>query len=243
MDTPQPDLASALVQLKKRMQRVPKSSSNEYHKYDYTSVDTMLAHVRPIMAECGLSLDFVSMSTRERVGLLDPAKPDGPVGVIYDLLVTDWLLSHTSGQVRPIHFELPSLPEKGRPEDKAQLTALSHTLRELYRMIGGVDRDGRHEDDGDSHDTREAVPRRAAPAPSPAAPSGRSGPSANMYAGACDYCQLSVPAKAGLRLKRGDKWITYHKACLAAYEAEQRGAPARGADDATPPPDDGRIPF
>jgi len=110
-------LAAALCQAQGEVGGVQKGSQNTHQRFNYTSIEEMVVATRGPLRRAGL----VVMPTAHRV--------EGEV------LVTEWLLVHTSGESMPLRYDMPIVPGKGRPMDKAASASASQALNYLLRDL------------------------------------------------------------------------------------------------------------
>lgn len=112
------ELAKALVNAQQSAQAVHKDSRNEWHKYAYASAEAIISEARTALSCAGLALLPVSWS------VVDGAR----VRVKYRLV-------HISGESMDLDTETSVVPEKGRPQDKAEACALTYSLSYLLRGL------------------------------------------------------------------------------------------------------------
>lgn len=136
---PTPALNKALAAAQKRAEAVEKDATNSFHKYRYASAEAIIAEARAALAEEGLAVMPVSTDR-------DPAQPDHVwKGEGADAFIdvprrirAVYLLLHESGEEREFYFTTPVIPEKGRPEDKAEFGSrtenLGYALRDLLLL-------------------------------------------------------------------------------------------------------------
>jgi len=144
------ELAKALCQAQGEVGGVEKRSRNDHQRFDYTSIEQMVVATRGPLRRAGL----VVIPTSHCV--------DG------ETLVTEWLLAHAaSGESMALRYDMPIVPGKGRPMDKAASAsasqALNYLLRDLLLLPRGEreDIDGR-DDSGYEHGRRAAAPQATA---------------------------------------------------------------------------------
>jgi len=141
-------LAAALCQAQGEVGGVQKGSQNTHQRFNYTSIEEMVVATRGPLRRAGL----VVLPTAHRV--------EGEV------LVTEWVLAHTSGESMPLRYDMPIVPGKGRPMDKAASAsasqALNYLLRDLLLLPRGEaeDIDGR-DDSGYTHKSATRPPAEA----------------------------------------------------------------------------------
>lgn len=130
-------IAAALLVAQKALKNVEKGSKNEYHGYDYTSADDMIKCAREALHTAGLTFqmqhhDLLPMPEIAAV-FADPEVPP------FIFVRSHFRLEYAStGEFRLYQFDLPAIPEKGRPLDKAILgcmtTSTSYALRDLLQI-------------------------------------------------------------------------------------------------------------
>lgn len=135
------NMAAALVGAQKHAQAVTKTSKNTFHGYKYASAEALIAEGREALADNGLAV----MPVEWRV-----LPVDGIEGVRSKVEVT-YMLVHESGASVTAKCETSILPEKGRPQDKAEATALTYNLGYYLRGLLLLPR----EEPGTSVDARD----------------------------------------------------------------------------------------
>ena len=134
------EIAKALVIAQAKMRRVGHDSSNEHHRYKYTSAEAILEAVRGPMEEAGLALLQLGWDAYQADGV--------------SRLRVRYLLTHSSGASWEVPSStIPVLPDKGRPWDKAEATALTYSLGYTLRGLLRIPRWGT-DDDVDQRDDR-----------------------------------------------------------------------------------------
>ena len=118
-------IVRALLAATKEMESITKGSRNEFHSFNFTGCEQMLAETGPVLARHGLGL-FPRSTTHHQVG-------------DWTILRREMDLVHESGEREDgLIIEVPVCPGKGRPEDKASLgsasTSLSYLIRDLLRI-------------------------------------------------------------------------------------------------------------
>lgn len=142
---------AALVAAQQEIGAAAKDSTNAFHRYKYVSADQMIEHCRTALANNGV---LVMQGSVERIG-----EGGG----------TDWLRFHyvavhgASGTSIEWHQDLPAVPEKGRPIDKATCGAMTVSLSYAIRGLLLVPREDENEPDR-RDDTKHVPPSRSAPA-------------------------------------------------------------------------------
>lgn len=162
--TPAPpdSIAAALLVAQKAIKQVEKGSTNEYHGYDYTSADDMIKCARAALHEAGLTF---SLNNHELLPLPEIAAVFEDPGVPPFIFVrSHFLLEHgASGEFRKYTFDLPAIPEKGRPLDKAILGVMTSSWSYMLRDLLQIPREDENEI-SKRDDTHVEAPRRG-PAP------------------------------------------------------------------------------
>lgn len=123
-------LAAALCAAQGEVGGVQKGSKNTHQRFDYTSIEEMVVATRGPLRRAGL----VVLPAAHRV--------EGEV------LVTEWVLAHTSGESMPLRYDMPIVPGKGRPQDKAASASASQALNYLLRDLLLLPRGEREDIDG-----------------------------------------------------------------------------------------------
>lgn len=125
-------LASAIVLAQQAVKSVEKTSKNEFHKYKYAGTEAVLEEARAALSSAGLGVVPLGWSANEGRTVLH---------VTYRLL-------HVSGESMDFPCETPIIPDKGRPQDKAEATALTYSLGYFLRGLLLIPRvDEEHEVD------------------------------------------------------------------------------------------------
>ena len=134
-------IATALVAAQKSLKGVHKTSTNNHHKYDYASSESIYAECRDALFEQGLIVVPLSSSASHA--------QDGT------WLVRHYRVLHESGEHLDADQVWPVVPGNGRPLDKALASAatasLAYFLRDLLllpRVEKGVDLDDNERDHG-----------------------------------------------------------------------------------------------
>lgn len=134
-------LAAALVAAQHQAKSVSKTSKNQFHGYKYASAEALIAEAREALADHGLAVMPVEWSV---VSVSDIT------GVGSKIVVT-YMLVHEGGASVSARCETSILPEKGRPQDKAEATALTYNLGYYLRGLLLLPR----EDESTSVDARD----------------------------------------------------------------------------------------
>jgi len=139
-------LAGALVDAQSKVQRVAKDSTNTFHRYRYAAAEEMIDEARGALNAAGLALmshwkvDHSAYTERDQ-----HTDRGSKTVVIVGRVVVSYTLIHRSGEALRWITSTPIIPEAGRPEDKAEMAALTanlgYTLRQLLLIPRG-DEDG-----------------------------------------------------------------------------------------------------
>lgn len=123
-------IAAALCQAQGEIGGVQKGSRNDHQRFDYTSIEQMVVATRGPLRRAALAV----IPTAHRI--------EG------DTLVTEWLLTHESGESLPLRYDMPIVEGKGRPMDKAASASASQALNYLLRDLLLLPRGDREDIDG-----------------------------------------------------------------------------------------------
>ena len=142
---------SALAQARAAMTPLVKDAENNFHNYRYTSADTMIGSGSRCLAAHGLSLIVTSAE------IVTQENGDKTLRSVLTL-------THSDGGVCTIGpCDMPVLPDKGRPLDKALCSARTVGLAYCYRDLLGIERPDSDDDIAGRDDTSFAPTRRKAP--------------------------------------------------------------------------------
>jgi hypothetical protein len=144
-------LATALIAAQKTAKAVGKDAENTFHHYAYASAEAVIAEARSALSGAGLAVVTASWHAM--------ASPAG------ESLAVTYLLIHDSGESMSFVTETAVVPEKGRPLDKAQATALTYSLSYFLRGLLLLPR-VEEGTDADQRDDRGTPARTRAPAAS-----------------------------------------------------------------------------
>lgn len=142
-----PVVAAALVKAQGEIRAVEKDSKNNHHNYKYASADDLVGEARQALGKADLALLQAGWRMEH------PAEHDAP-----SRIVVTYLLVHTSGHVLRFCTSTPIIPDKGRPEDKAEATALTYNLGYTVRGLLLIPRSDEGAD-VDRRDDKEYQPR------------------------------------------------------------------------------------
>src|SRR5262245_45435692 len=151
-----PNLAAALVAARAKVQPVPETAENTFHRYKYAAADAIIREARKALDASGVALVPVEQS-------IDGWQREGPERFE---LVRKMVLIHSSGECLPVWLRWPVCPDKGRPLDKAAAAADTLSLAYFLRDLLLMDR----VDPADDVAGRDDRPARAAAAPAVADP-------------------------------------------------------------------------
>jgi hypothetical protein len=130
---------AALVKAQAAARGVEKSSANQFHRYKYASAEAIIAEARDALNAAGLAVFVESFAYQ-------PYKPDEappPVetkggkrqAAAVGRVVVRYRVAHESGASLDAVCSSPVIPESGRPEDKAEATALTYNLGYYLRGL------------------------------------------------------------------------------------------------------------
>lgn len=165
-----PEIATAIAKAQGAMRRVAHDNRNSHHGYRYTSAEAVIeASIGP-MSQAGLAL--VQCGWEPLAPAVDvwhdvndkgeptEAKVSGPAR----LRIRYVLVSESGHSWEMPAVTMPVLPEKGRPIDKAEATALTYSLGYTLRGLLKIPRT----DDGDDLDQRDDATAKRGPVQRPA---------------------------------------------------------------------------
>jgi hypothetical protein len=139
-----PELAKALVAAQKAAKAVSKDARNNHHGYNYASAENIIDEARGALSDAGLAVMPLSVGP-------DPRFPDhvwsgeGDAAWIITprRILSTYRLLHESGQSMDFWMSTPVIPEKGRPEDKAEFGSrtenLGYAMRDLLLLPRGTE--------------------------------------------------------------------------------------------------------
>jgi hypothetical protein len=162
-------LYAALARAVARAEAIEKDAHNKFHNYKYASAEAIIAEAREALSAEGLAVFPVSIG--RDVEQLDHKWGTDAEGKDYiDVprrLRATYRLVHESGEWVEFSSTCPVIPEKGRPEDKAEFGArtenLGYMLRDLLCLprVAGEVPSGR---DDTGYQPRREAPKTQAPA-------------------------------------------------------------------------------
>src|SRR5207247_10285919 len=130
------ELYAALVEAAANAKAVEKDSTNSYHKYKYASAEAIMDEARGALTSAGLHALTVGWEFVPRA--VEATGPDGEArmfGGVAGRMVVRYRLVHKSGEWLDFELSTPVIPEKGRPEDKAEATALAYNAGYFLRGL------------------------------------------------------------------------------------------------------------
>lgn len=117
------NIATALVKAQGIAKGVEKDARNDFHKYKYASAESMVEEGRQALTAAGLALLTLGWEPMDASGRAPRVK-------------VRYLLVHgESGESMTLESSSPVIPEKGRPEDKAEFGALTENLGYFLRGL------------------------------------------------------------------------------------------------------------
>lgn len=173
MHTISPEMAAAIVDAQQRARAVGKDAKNTFHGYKYASAEAMIEEARGALSDAGLALMQVGW-TLEGERCESAVETKSGRGVIVGRVAVVYRLLHKSGAFVEWVASTPVLPERGRPEDKAEMAALTANLGYVLRGLLLLPREDaessiNQRDDRPREETRREE-RREAPPPAAADP-------------------------------------------------------------------------
>lgn len=205
------ELVTALVAAQKSINGIEKDGRNNFHRYSYTTAESMYRECRSVLDDHGLVVIPVG-------SIVGP----GIDGECPATLVRTYMISHVSGEMTTATQHWPIVPEKGRPIDKATAAAdtasLGYFLRDLL-LLPRVE-EGTEIDD----DARDKPKDTKPPAPNPMA---------GILRGALGADDGRAHLKAAQGGKAGKDLAVLRAAeALLAARDEKRKVPAAVLDNA-----------
>jgi hypothetical protein len=170
-------VAIALVKAQRVVKRVGHDAANSHHGYRYTSAEAVIDNATAWLDQAGLALvqygwHRVAPAAEEWMFIDGTGKTVAAEESAPARLTIFYALCHDSGEVWEMPpVSIPVLPEKGRPLDKAEATALTYSLGYVLRGLlkiprsdDGTDVNQRPDDDEDRASHRAGRGRVIAPA-------------------------------------------------------------------------------
>jgi hypothetical protein len=160
-EAPKARLCKALVEAQRQARALYKDAKNKHHDYNYVSAEAIIDESRKALNAAGLAFD------QEEVSFYVDERGIARIKAIYSL-------SHESGEEKKYRGTFPVLPGKGRPEDKAESSAVTTLLAYTLRGVLLIPRDDQaaaidQRDDSDYEPRRESESKREEPRASKAA--------------------------------------------------------------------------
>ncbi len=121
MTEPTKSLAAALVSAQASAQAVEKKGRNQAMRYNFASAEGLIQEARDALASAGLAL----VATRWDVKWVETRSS----------LIVEYLLVHVSGETMKFSAETAIVPGNGRPQDKAEASALTFSLGYFLRSL------------------------------------------------------------------------------------------------------------
>lgn len=119
MSEPTKLFAAALIAAQQAAQAVAKGAKNGFHGYRYASAEAIIAEGRSALSSAGLGVIPLSWEV----------SPDKTT------IEVRYRVYHVSGEHLDGHFQTSVIPDKGRPQDKAEATALTYNLGYYLRAL------------------------------------------------------------------------------------------------------------
>lgn len=117
--TDQKSIATALVAAQTKAQAVAKDAENNFHRYKYASAEAIIAEARTSLSSAGLAVIPMGWElSQDRL-----------------TIEVKYRLFHTSGEYLDMVTHTAVVVEKGRPQDKAEATALTYNLGYFLRGL------------------------------------------------------------------------------------------------------------
>lgn len=210
------NLAAALVRAQAKAQAVGHDKTNTHFGFKYASAEAIITEARRALNAEGLAPEMTSWEIRREPVEWTDDEGKQRHDTEYTARIT-FSLTHESGESRLFGpLDMPAIPEKGRPLDKALNAALTNAMGYWLRGLlclprVGVDSDDVEQRAGDANYT----PRRSSTA-------SNGGPMANKYADTCHNCGFQVPVGAGHAAKGVNGWVVTH---ATEADCEKAGQP------------------
>lgn len=166
-----PTLVRALIAAQRRAKAVAKNAENLFHKYKYASADAVIDEASECLAAEGLAVFPVSVGRDpEQVDHVwqiekDEKGADASFIVTPRRILAIYSLVHESGEEREFRSSTPVIPERGRPEDKAEFGARTENLGYALRDLLLIPREDQAKETPSARDDRQTPPPRPPAAP------------------------------------------------------------------------------
>ena len=170
---PNARISKALVAAVRAAKALKHDKKNAYQSFTYTSAEALIAEARKALSQNGL-VCFQAGWGWEPIAARDYTKysNSGDLKLATGKAFVTFTVLHESGESIAGKVEVPVIPEKGRPEDKAMATALtmaeSYYLRSLLmipRSMSADEMNARNDGPADAAlaatDPKKMEPRRA----------------------------------------------------------------------------------
>lgn len=133
-------LASKLLTAQINVEEAAKNCRNEHHKFNYASADSVAAIAKTALNAAGLLLVNTGwkLNTTPTVLHDDPNRPEYVANTA--IIATFVLIDPESDERLELTSELPFVPVKGRPEDKAALASLTEMRGYVALGLLGIER-------------------------------------------------------------------------------------------------------
>jgi hypothetical protein len=171
-------LVRALIAAQRRARAVEKKARNAHHGYNYASADAIIDEASEALSMEGLAVLPVSVGRDpqqvDHVWQIekDAEGEDASFIVTPRRILAVYKLVHESGEERDFSSSTPVIPERGRPEDKAEFGARTENLAYALRDLLLIPREDQGAQTPSARDDREARPRAPAAAAKQPAPAG-----------------------------------------------------------------------
>lgn len=159
-----PALATAIVRAHRAVRAVGKDGRNRDQNYDYATAEAITSEARAALTEadlCVVRTDWRVDYSAGYEGVLY-GKQDRKVRCAGRLYV-HFELVHSSGASRSYEVSIPVMPSAGRPDDKAELAALTSVSSYFTLGLLQIERRGMDDIDGRGDADDPEPPRGAAP--------------------------------------------------------------------------------
>lgn len=199
-------IAAKLLRAQISVQAAEKNARNEHHSFNYAAADAVMALAKDALNAAGLVLVHTGWFT----------KPE-----TLTICGTFWLFDTESEEKIELTAELPYVPGKGRPEDKAALASLTEMRGYLAIGLLGIERvepiDISGRDDTQRDDRHQTEPRQQAPQQRP--PQQNNGGGGDNL-GTCKDC--------GSEMRMGRNGKPYCHPCYVAWKEGQKAPAGNG---------------
>ena len=154
--------AAALVKAQQAARSVEKDSSNSFHRYKYASAEAIIDEARGALVSAGIAClstgwTFVATAATDRSPPV-VSKDGKPSPVAVGRVFVQYRVLHESGEWMQFEASTPVIPESGRPEDKAEATALTYNAGYFLRgllMLPRVEEGSQVDERDDRHHVRQ----------------------------------------------------------------------------------------